>query len=228
MKAMILAAGLGKRMRPLTDHLPKPLIPVANQTLIEHQIERLVAAGIKDIVINISYLADKIRAHLGDGSRYNAQISYSQELTPLETAGGIAQALPLLGDEPFLLVNSDVWCDYPLKLACEYTLPPEVLGHMVMVPNPAFKVSGDFDINSAGLLQHRSDESVGLTFSGISILNPELIASYPKKRQTFALKEVFDWALEQNALGAELHRGVWMDIGTPERLKDLEEYLAGQ
>lgn len=228
MKAMILAAGLGKRMRPLTEHLPKPLIPVANQTLIEHQIERLVAAGINDIVINISYLADKIRSHLGDGRRYNAQISYSEELSPLETAGGIAQALPLLGDKPFLLVNSDVWCDYPLSLACDHFLPADVLGHMVMVPNPAFKATGDFDISAQGLLQSRSGQSEGVTFSGISLLKPELIADYPKKRQTFALKEVFDWALEQQQLTAELHRGVWMDIGTPERLNDLEEYLARQ
>lgn len=228
MKAMILAAGLGKRMRPLTEHIPKPLIPVAKQTLIEHQIERLVAAGIDDIVINVSYLADKIRHHLGDGSRYNAKIAYSEELSPLETAGGIAQALPLLGSEPFLLVNSDVWCDCPLNLVCERLLLPDVLGHMVMVPNPAFKTEGDFDINSAGLLQHRSAGSAGLTFSGISLLRPELIANYPKKRPVFALKEVFDWALAQQALTAELHRGVWMDIGTPERLNELEMLLARQ
>lgn len=228
MKAMILAAGLGKRMRPLTESLPKPLIPVANKTLIEHQIERLVAAGISDIVINVSYLADKIRDHLGDGHRYGANIVYSQELTPLETAGGISQALPLLGDAPFLLVNSDVWCDYSLAMACAHELPCGILGHMVMVPNPEFKGCGDFDIDSCGLLQSRNAESAGLTFSGISVLRPELITSYPNRRQAFALKEVFDWALQQKALSAELHRGVWMDIGTPERLQTLDDFLAQQ
>ena len=222
MKAMILAAGLGKRMRPLTDILPKPLLPVAGSTLIEYQIERLVAAGITEIVINISYLAEKIRAHLGDGRRYGVDISYSEEATPLETAGAINRALALLGTAPFLLVNSDVWCDFPLHNLCQLRLKSDQLGHLLMVPNPEFKARGDFQIDEQGFLQLCASTALGVTFAGISVMRPELIDSYPKKREVFALKEVFDWALAQQALTAELYCGDWRDIGTPERLQELQ------
>tara|TARA_B100000809_G_scaffold255334_1_gene293709 strand:- start:659 stop:1351 length:693 start_codon:yes stop_codon:yes gene_type:complete len=222
MKAMILAAGLGKRMRPLTDNLPKPLLPVAGATLIEYQIERLAAAGITEVVINVSYLAGKIRAHLGDGSRYGVVISYSEESIPLETAGAIHRALALLGTEPFLLVNSDVWCEFALRDLCQLSLKSEQLGHLLMVPNPEFKVRGDFQIDAQGFLLLCVGTTVGVTFAGISVIRPELIATYPKKREVFALKEVFDWALAQRALTAELYSGEWRDIGTPERLQELQ------
>lgn len=232
MKAFILAAGLGKRMRPLTNHLPKPLLCAAGKTLIEHQIERLVAAGITDIVINVSYLADKVIAHLGDGSRYGVSITYSEESEPLETAGGISLALKFFepSDEPFLLVNGDVWCDIPLRLLIERGIAEKNIGHLLLVPNPDFKAQGDFDLSDCGLngfgqLQHRGASSIGYTFAGISLLRPSIISTYPKRRDAFALKEVFDWAIASNALSAEIYTGTWWDIGTPERLAQLEESL---
>ena len=224
MKAMILAAGLGKRMRPLTDSLPKPLLPVADKPLIEYHIERLVAAGVGELVINHAHLGHLLEAHLGDGSRWGATIHYSREPEPLETAGGICLALPLLGEEPFLLVNGDVWSDCPFGPLLNLTLAEGQLGHLLLVPNPGHNAGGDFDLLDGCLIRNHSAGG-GYTFSGISLLHPRLLTDYPRRRQSFALREVFDYAIEQQALSGEVYHGQWWDIGTPERLQALDRQL---
>lgn len=228
MKAMILAAGLGKRMRPLTDNLPKPLLPAAGRPLIEYQIDRLREAGFTDIIINVSYLGHKVREALGDGAKLGVSIVYSEESQPLETAGAISQALQLPqgldAAEPFVLINGDVWCDFPLQ-GLQQALAEDDLGHLLLVPNPEFKARGDFDVDKSGRMLDASSDSSGYTFAGISVLRPQMISSYPKRREVFALKEVFDWALQQGRMSAQVYRGEWRDIGTPERLRELEQSL---
>ena len=210
MKAMILAAGEGRRMRPLTEHCPKPLLPLGDRPMIEHHIARLAAAGVTDIVINIAYLAEQIRQALGDGERWGVRIAYSYESQALETGGGVAQALPLLGEEPFLLINGDVLSDFPLDTLTTFSLPAGRLGHFILVPNPSHHPLGDFSLTANGLLQARDEDPVGrhYTFSGISLIRPELVANYPSRRAVFPLNEAFQWALAQQALSAELYRGV--------------------
>lgn len=224
MKAMILAAGRGERMRPLTDHTPKPLIAVAGRPLIEHHLLRLRDAGITDIVINLGWLGDRLRAALGDGSRLGLSIAWSKEGWPaLETGGGIHKALPLLGPAPFLLVNGDVWTDVPLAgLAARATsLPANDLAHLVLVPNPPHNLRGDFGL--AG------DERYGRmipacaeawTYSGLSVLRPELFADCMPG--AFPLAPLLRDAAIRGRVSAELHRGIWIDVGTPERLAVLE------
>lgn len=229
MKAMILAAGLGKRMRPLTDHLPKPLLEVAGQPLIVHHLLRLQHAGVTDVVINVSYLGHMICDALGDGSDYGMSIYYSVEAKPLETGGALNKALYLLGDEPFLLINGDVWCDIPLGPLLQTRLQAEALGHLVLVPNPDFKAVGDFSLSSAvdGLcrLALRAPDDEGYTFSGLSVLSPALISSYPLCRDAFPLLEVLLWGLDSGALTAELYKGTWVDVGTPDRLTQLDAIM---
>ena len=182
MKAMILAAGLGARMRPLTDNLPKPLLPVENRPLIDWHLQRLVAAGVEDIVINVSYRAEQILAHVGDGSRYGAHIEFSQEGEPaLETGGGIANALPLLGDKPFIVINADVWTDYPLARLIADTLSEDDLAHLVLVPNPAHHPRGDFILDGDGRVQAEGYGS-RQTFAGISVMSPDLFSGHRKSR----------------------------------------------
>jgi len=219
MKAMILAAGEGRRMRPLTLETPKPLLQVRGVSLIEHHILRLANAGVRDLVINIAYLGDKIRAALGDGARFGVSIQYSLEPEPLETAGALRHALPLLGDEPFLLVNGDVWTDYPFAQLTQRC--PSGGGHLVLVPNPPHKTAGDFSLDKDGLVQKLGES--GYTFSGISLLSPRLIRDYPQARRQFPLREVFEWAIQRSALTGELFPGTWCDVGTPERLAELNE-----
>ncbi|MDH5573461.1 MAG: nucleotidyltransferase family protein, partial [Gammaproteobacteria bacterium] len=171
MKAMILAAGRGERMRPLTDHTPKPLLQVGGQALIEYHIKALIKAGINEIVINYAWLGQQIEQKLGDGKRYGARICYSPE-TPqaLETAGGIIQALPLLGINPFMVINGDIWCDYPLiQLPDE----PQGLAHLVLVQNPEHNPQGDFSFNGKTLAVEGENK---FTFSGIGVYRPELFA----------------------------------------------------
>lgn len=227
MKAMILAAGRGERMRPLTEHTPKPLLKVAGKPLLEYQLERLLAAGIKDVVINIAYLGQQIRDYFGaefvsQDNKKVANIYYSEEPEPLETAGAIVHALPLLGEEPFLLVNGDIWTDYPFAKLLEKDLG-EQLGHLVLLANPAHNPQGDFSI-AKGLLTEKNTES--LTFSGISLLSPKLISTYSKRRTIFPLGEVFRDALARELLSAELFSGQWWDIGTVDRLNALDEQLS--
>lgn len=228
MKAMILAAGLGQRMRPLTDHLPKPLIRAGGKPLIDYHLDNLARAGVHEVIINLAYLGEKIRAHVGDGSRFGMVVSYSPEPEPLETGGAILHALELLGDEPFLLVNGDVWCDVALEKFVQRSLGMDQLGHLLLVPNPDFHPQGDFALANNGYLMDDNEQIYlqRFTFGGISLLNPALIANYPEKRQKFPLVEALRWAIHQHQITAELHQGHWSDVGTPERLRDLENYLA--
>jgi MurNAc alpha-1-phosphate uridylyltransferase len=217
MKAMILAAGRGERMRPLTDRLPKPLLPVAGKPLIVHHIERLVEAGIHDLVINHAHLGGLIEAELGDGSHWGAQISYSAEDTALETGGGIFRALPLLGEAPFLVVNGDIWCDVDFGTL---RLPEGMLAHLVLVPNPAHHLKGDF-VLQGGLV--KEGEVVRLTFSGIGLYHPRLFTAC--RPGAFPLAPLLRAAMAEGRVSGECHAGYWVDVGTPDRLKELDQQL---
>lgn len=218
MKAMLLAAGRGERMRPLTDHTPKPLLEVAGKPLIAWHLQRLAQAGIRDVVINLSWLGEAIASALGDGSRHGVRIEYSREPWPaLETGGGIRQALPLLGSEPFLLVNGDVYTDVDFA---SLTLSPNDLAQLVLVPNPGHHPRGDF------WLQHGRIAATGeqrLTYSGVALLRPELLAAADPGR--FPLLPWLLKALEAGKLGGQRHDGLWIDVGTPERLAELDARL---
>lgn len=220
MKGMILAAGLGKRMRPLTDNLPKPLLPVAGKPLIEYHIDAMVQAGVCDIVINHAYLGEQIEAHLGDGSRFGARILYSAEGEPMNTGGGIFNALPLLGEELFVLMNGDVWSDYPLAKLLDRQVQ---LAHLVMVDNPAHNPAGDFSLAGDGRLTPKGDGRA-LTYSGISLISPQLFATC--LAGDFPLLEPLTAAMEQGTVTGEYYAGGWVDVGTPERLRALEQELS--
>ncbi|RUR37823.1 N-acetylmuramate alpha-1-phosphate uridylyltransferase MurU [Vreelandella populi] len=217
MKAMILAAGLGKRMRPLTDHCPKPLLAVAGKPLIVHHLERLVRAGISEVVINVSYRAEQIVEALGDGSTYGLRIHYSHEPTPLETGGGIQKALPMLGDQPFLLVNGDIWSDY---LPARALLKDDDLAHLVLVSNPEHHPEGDFALNQGRVSTQGTPR---LTFAGVSIIHPALLAGKPSG--AFALAPLLKQAMGAQRVSGEHFTGHWVDVGTPERLTALESLL---
>ena len=235
MKAMILAAGFGRRMLPLTANTPKPLLKVGGKSLIVHAIERLKAAGVDDIVINVSHLGEQITAALGDGSQWGVSIKYSCEDVPLETAGAINHALPLLGESPFLLVNGDIWTDFPLASIVGKSL--DGLAHLVLVNNPSHNPQGDFTLNQRGAVIERSEECVSnplaaaqynagaFTYSGIAVIDPQLVERYPKRRSVMPLIEPLRWAMGNAQVSGEYHGGQWLDIGTPERLSALDESL---
>lgn len=224
---MILAAGRGERMRPLTDHTPKPLLPVAGKPLIAWQIEKLVRAGFADIVINVSRLGAKIEAALGDGAQYGARIAYSRESEALETAGGIALALPLLGEGPFLVVNGDVFSDFDfarLEAMAARLTRREILAHLVLVDNPPHHPAGDYCLNR-GMVATEGGER--LTFSGIGFYHPGLFAPIvPGTR--YRLAALLRGPMAEARVSGEHHRGLWVDVGTPERLAGLDRMLAGQ
>ena len=217
MKVMILAAGFGKRMLPLTLTTPKPLLKAGEHSLIEWQISRLVAAGFRDLVINLHHLGDQIPAALGDGERWGVSIAYSREDELLETAGGIIKALPLLGDEPFLIVNGDVWTDYDFSRLRE-TLRPDLLAHLVLVPNAEHHPQGDFHLAENGLLSNTNEPR--LTYSGISVLRPQLFSGMAVQR--LALGPLLRDAADKGLASGELFNGDWQDIGSPQRLEALE------
>jgi MurNAc alpha-1-phosphate uridylyltransferase len=219
MKAMILAAGLGTRMRPLTDHCPKPLLPVAGKPLIVHHLERLAAAGIHDIVINVSYRAQQIIDALGNGERYGVSLTFSIEETPLETAGGLRQALPELGDAPFVLVNGDVWTDFPLE---RLALTDGDLASLVMVDTTDFHRRGDFHLDDRGRLHAEGEPR--LIYAGLGIIHPELIADLPVGAVA-KLAPLLIAAMQTGRVGGWHHRGDWVDVGTPARLAELEARL---
>ena len=273
MKAMILAAGRGERMRPLTDHTPKPLLKAGGRRLIEYHIDALVAAGLREIVINHAHLGSQLEASLGDGARYGAQITYSAD-TPegeaLETGGGIFKALPLLGDAPFAVINGDIWTDYPyshlplapqgmaavpaLPATCMDALvsreseargsgcrerPPAALmhpcmAHLVLVDNPPHHLKGDFTLRAPhkrvpGTDYHVYDPAPGeatLTFSGIGVYCPELFAGCTPGK--FQLAPLLRKAMQQHAVTGVHYTGQWMDIGTPQRLDELDRALRGR
>jgi len=220
MKAMILAAGLGTRMRPLTEHTPKPLLEVGGIPLIVWHIENLVHSGIREIVINIAYLGYQIPEVLGDGSEWGAKIIYSDEQKEgaLESAGGIIKALPLLGEETFLVVNGDIWCEYDFDSGKE--LDEGILAHLILVPNPEHNPNGDFAIDGK-LLKAEGKEKY--TFSGIGYYNPKLFADLPYGKR--ALAPLLVSAMKEDRVSGELFEGEWRDIGTPERLEELNIHL---
>ena len=219
MKAMILAAGRGERMRPLTDECPKALLQVGGKALIEYHIEALARSGIAELVINTAWLGEQLPASLGDGSRFGVSIQYSDEgASALETGGGIAKALPQLGDEPFWLVNGDVWCDYGFN---RMNLAPDELGHLVLVRNPEHNPAGDFGLVDGRI---RNSGAARYTFSGLSLLRPELVRG--KGAGKFPLAPLLRNAADDNRLSGELHTGEWIDVGTPERLRDVDALLA--
>ena len=227
MRAMILAAGRGERMRPLTDTQPKPLLKAGGKPLIEWHIHRLARAGITQLVINHAWLGRQIENTLDDGRRYGVKIAYSPEEAPLETAGGIARALPLLGAEPFLVMNGDVWCDWDPVRANDVaaTLQAEKLrAWLLLTDNPAHHPDGDFSLDSNGLL---AAPRIGdtLTFTGIGIYHPEFFAGIDT-HQPARLAPLLHQAIQQGQIAGEHYNGQWVDVGTPQRLAELDTLLS--
>ncbi len=213
MKAMILAAGRGERMRPLTDTTPKPLIKVGKQRLIEYHLHNLAAAGFKEIVINLAWLGQQIIDTLGDGSDYGVQIQYSNEgEQALETGGGIFHALPLLGEEPFLVVNGDIWTDYPYKNLIHKKLNSGA--HLILVNNPPHNPAGDFYLQNGRLQEHGTE---ALTYSGIGLYQTDFFSGC--QSGAFPLAPLIRQHIKNNAISGEHYTGSWHDIGTQERMQ---------
>lgn len=221
MKAMILAAGRGERMGALTAERPKPLLSVAGMPLIEHHLRRLSRSGFQEVVINTSYLGEQIRAALGNGERWGLTIRFTIEPERLDSAGGIFNALPLLGSEPFLLVNGDVWTDIPLQ---SLRLASDDVAHLVMVPNPAHNPRGDFVLAGDGRMHSQGEQR--LTYSGIAVLSPQLFAGC--KPGIFPLAPLLRDAMQQSRVSGECYTGLWIDVGTPERLAHANEIAQQQ
>jgi MurNAc alpha-1-phosphate uridylyltransferase len=212
---MVMAAGRGERMRPITDTLPKPLVPVAGKPLIGYHLERLARAGIKEVVINLSWLGDRIKAALGDGRAYGLSIAYSEEgPVPLETGGGIFQALSLLGTGPFLVVNGDTWSDIDYA---HLALENGADGRIVLVDNPTHNTRGDFGLAGDLVVDQDFDR---FTYSGVGVYRPEFFAGCSPGR--FPMLPLMKRAIAARALRGQLHHGEWCDVGTPERLASLD------
>ena len=221
MRAMVLAAGRGDRMRPLTDRTPKPLLEVGGKALIEYHLAALQQAGVNEVVINHAWLGEQIESRLGNGDRYGLRIEYSPEIPEaLETAGGIIQALARLGTEPFIVINGDIWCDYPLQRLPHH---PDGLAHLVMVDNPPHNPQGDFCLNN-GSLQAEGESK--LTYSGIGVYRPQLFAGLEPGIRPLA--PLLRNAMAAGQVSGEHYRGRWYDIGTPERLAELDLQLETQ
>lgn len=223
MKAMILAAGLGNRMRPLTLHTPKPLLEVGGKPLIVWHIEKLKRVGVTEIVINTAWLGDKLLHALGDGSKYGVQITWSHESEGLETAGGIVRALPLLGTEPFILVNGDVWTNMDFQSLLSVDLQQNLI-HLVLVDNPVQHPNGDFvlaDGHAFTFDQNVNGEA--LTYSGIAVLSPELFVGLDDGKRPLA--PLLVQAMQDNRASAEKMQAIWVDVGTPERLTVLDQQI---
>ena len=230
MRAMILAAGRGERMRPLTDTCPKPLLPVGGRPLIAWHLESLARAGITDILVNHAWLGERIEAALGDGRAYGVRLRYSAESPALETAGGIARALPFFQDRPFLVLNGDVWCDWDParapRLAAAW--PADRLAHLVLVDNPAHHPAGDFTLRADNLVEPPADVAAAtLTFAGIGLYRPALFAGTDPDRPA-PLAPLLRRAMAARAVGGERHAGRWIDVGTPARLAALDAELNGR
>jgi MurNAc alpha-1-phosphate uridylyltransferase len=218
MKAIVLAAGRGERMRPITDRIPKPLVPVAGKPLIAYHLEALARAGVRDVVINLSHLGAQIPAALGDGSRFGVRIQYSDEgPVPFETGGGIFNALPLLGPAPFIVVNGDIWTDFDFSALA---LDPGADARLVLVPNPPHVARGDFGLDGDYIIESERDR---FTYSGIGVYSPEFFAGCEPGK--FPLLPLLKRAIAARRLRGQVYRGDWSDIGTPERLAALEQQL---
>ena len=219
MKAMVLAAGRGERMRPITDRIPKPLVPVAGKPLIVYHLEALARAGVRDVVINLAYRGAQIREALEDGSRYGVRIAYSDEgPEPIETGGGIFKALPLLGAQPFIVVNGDIWTDF--DVATLTPLDDGAHARLVMVPNPSRVANGDFALDGDYVTEGDKDR---FTYSGIGVFSTEFFHDCQPGR--FPLRPLLSRAIAARKLKGQVYRGVWLDIGTPQRLAQLEASL---
>ena len=220
MKAMILAAGRGERMRPLTDHTPKPLLQAGGKPLIAWHLERLAATGFREVVVNHAHLGKQIERALGDGSQWGLSIAYSPEPPgALETAGGIASALPLLGDESFLVVNGDIWCDWDFSRARQLA---KAAAHLVLVANPAYHAGGDFSLNGQRVVYANGEQT--LTYAGIGIFSPAFFAGVAPGT-VMKLRPLLDAAIAAGTLTGERFAGRWVDVGTPQRLAELDQEL---
>jgi MurNAc alpha-1-phosphate uridylyltransferase len=220
MKAFILAAGRGERMRPLTDHTPKPLLQAGGKPLIVWHLERLAAAGFREVVINHAHLGEQIEAALGDGSTWGLSIQYSPEPPgALETAGGIALALPLLGKDAFLVVNGDIYCDWDFNRATQLA---DRQAHLVMVDNPAHHSGGDFSLSNEQVIYANSEQT--LTYAGIAVFSPSFFASI-QPGTVMKLRPLLDAAIAAGTLSGERFTGRWVDVGTPQRLAELDQEL---
>ena len=215
MKAMILAAGRGERMRPLTDSHPKPLLQVKGQALISYHLKALACAGINEVVINHAWLGEQIIDYCGDGSRFGLAIHYSRETEALETAGGIHKALPMLGDSAFLVVNADILTDF--DYAALVNMNP-VAAHLVLVPNPEHHPQGDFSVADGRLV---NDAPQKFTYSGIGVYQPELFLNLPQEK--YPLAPILRDNIPHGNITAEVYFGEWIDIGTPERLQQINQ-----
>lgn len=228
MKAMILAAGRGERMRPLTDTCPKPLLDVAGTPLIGWHLKRLAAGGITDIVINHAWLGDLLETRLGDGAEYGVSIRYSREGVALETAGGIARALPLLGDEPFAVVNGDIFTDYDftsLASVAQRISAGDALAHLVMVPKAGYPTGRDLAISSAGRAQSCGEHDAPLTFAGIAVYHPDFFSRVAPDCPA-PLLPLFLEGMARGEITAEVFYGTWLDVGTVERLTQARRLAA--
>jgi MurNAc alpha-1-phosphate uridylyltransferase len=220
---MILAAGRGERLRPLTDAIPKAMVPAGGKPLIAWHLERLAASGYTEAVINVSHLAERIVEGIGDGSRYGLRIAYSREREPLETAGGIAHARALLGEADFLLVNADIYCEIDFSRLRGLALA-ERLAHLVLVRNPQHRSGGDFSLDD-GMVGNGGGPRY--TYAGIAVMSSALIAGV-KPDEKAPLAPLLRAAADRRLISGELYRGVWQDVGTRERLAELEAHLASR
>ena len=219
--ALIFAAGLGERMRPLTDRTPKPLLMAGGKPLIAWHLEKLAAVGVHYVVINTSHLADQFPEALGDGSRWGLRIRYAYEgPTPLETGGGMLNALPLLGPEPFIAVSADIYCDYDYA---KLPLEPAGLAHLVMVPNPDWHAAGDFVLHDGQLQEQGPGER--LTFGNIGVYRPQFVHAHAPGR--FKLLPLYQQAMRDRQLSGERYDGFWRNLGTPAQLAELDARLRG-
>lgn len=218
MKAMILAAGRGERLLPLTEKTPKPMIPIKGEPLMVHQIQWLRSAGINEVVVNVHHLADQIENHIGDGRDLGVTVQYSREETLLDTGGGIAAALPLLGDSPFLVLNGDIWTSYPFEQLVDRT--PSA-GHLVLTSKPKHRETADFALVD-GHVERHGDSNDDLVFCGIAILNPILFADAPTGPFNVA-RELYFAAANSGHITGEQFKGTWFDIGTSDGLRAVRQ-----
>lgn len=223
MRAMILAAGRGERMRPLTDSTPKPLLTVRGKPLIEYHLERLAQQGVKQVVINHAWLGEQFEQVLGNGARFGLQIAYSAEPAGgLETAGGIIRALPKLGDQPFWLINGDIFTSLDFS-ELPRELPDGVHAHLLLVENPAHNTGGDFGVRQ-GMLQFANEGLPSYTYTGMGLFSPQLFESYqPGSEQFVRLRPLLDRGIANMQIAASIITAAWTDVGTPERLAQLQE-----
>ncbi len=223
MKAMLLAAGRGERLRPLTDRIPKALVQIGGKPLIAWHLERLAASGCREAVINVSHLAQQIVDYVGDGQSFGLRVAYSREAEPLETAGGIAQALPLLGTAAFLLVNADIYCEADFRPLLSADLGT-MLAHLMLIPNPPHRAQGDFSLRARLV---GNEGAPRYTYSGLAVISPQLLATV-RRGEKAPLAPLLRSAADEHRLSGEVFGGLWQDVGTAERLAELESELASR